>query len=146
MLAMWIPVNSLIQDESNLHSSNTELSCVSPQTGNFSVAFSSVWDVLLKLLNPFIHFLKPSLWINYEWSLFYPSSSLSPLPHNPSLEFITASSLVSSHHRYNFLIMLIVLYFGHNDSFSDYTWFSRTKVVDLPNLCKLYLGSPYKSP
>lgn len=46
LLAMWIPVNSLIQDESNLHSSNTELSCVSPQIGNFPEAFSSVWDVL----------------------------------------------------------------------------------------------------
>lgn len=30
LLAMWIPVNSLIQDESNLHSSNAELSCVPP--------------------------------------------------------------------------------------------------------------------
>ena len=40
LLAMWIPVNSLIQDESNLHSSNTELSCVSPQIGNFPEAFS----------------------------------------------------------------------------------------------------------
>ena len=61
LLAMWIPVNVLIQDESNLHSSNTELSCVSPQIGNFSVAFSSVWDVLFKLLNTFVHSLKPSL-------------------------------------------------------------------------------------
>ena len=69
-----------------------------------------------------------------------------PLPHNPSLEFITASSLVSSHHRYSFFIMLIVLYFGHNDSSSDYTWFSRTKVVDPSNLYKLYLGSLYKFP
>lgn len=30
LLAMWIPVNSLIQDESNLHSSNAELCCVPP--------------------------------------------------------------------------------------------------------------------